>query len=60
MSSSAVAGGGPVEIVNPEGFIEQLADAVVKRIDEREKINIIAEAVLERLREKKPKEKKSK
>ena len=48
-----------MEVSNVEGFIEQLADAVVKRIDEREKINTIADVVLERLREMKLQEEKS-
>ncbi len=48
-----------LEIDNPDSLIEQMADAVVKRIDEREKINIIAEAVMERLREMESKEEKS-
>ena len=46
-----------MEVSNVDSFIEQLADAVVKRIDEREKINTIAEAVMERLREQQSKEK---
>ena len=41
-----------MEIEDPDAFVEKLADAVIKRIDEREKINLIAEAVLDRLREK--------
>lgn len=40
-----------MEVTDVDSLIEQLADAVVKRIDEREKINIIAEAVMQRLRE---------
>jgi len=48
-----------LEVDNVDGFIEQLADAVVKRIDEREKINTIAEAVMERLRETKSEEEES-
>ncbi|MCE5313477.1 MAG: hypothetical protein ABFD49_01730 [Armatimonadota bacterium] len=41
-----------MEIPDIDAFVENLADAVVKRIDEREKINLIAEAVLDRIREK--------
>jgi len=44
-----------VEIENVDSFIERIADAVVKRIDEHEKINLIAAAVMERLREKESK-----
>lgn len=40
-----------MEIDNADSFVEQIADAVVKRIDEHEKINLIAAAVMERLRE---------
>jgi hypothetical protein len=32
-------------------FIERIADAVVRRIDEREKINLLAQVVLDRLAE---------
>ncbi len=31
-------------------IVERIAEAVVRKIDEREKINLLAEAVLERLR----------
>ena len=48
-----------MEINDADSFIEQIADAVVKRIDEREKINIIAEAVMTRIREMESKEEKS-
>ena len=48
-----------MEIDNVDSFIEQIADAVVKRIDEREKISIIAEAVMDKIREMKSKEEKS-
>ena len=48
-----------MEINDADCFIEQIADAVVKRIDEREKINLIAEAVMARIREMESKEEKS-
>ena len=32
-------------------IVERIAEAVVRKIDEREKINLLAEAVLERMRE---------
>ena len=44
-------GVGRLEIDNADSFVEQIADAVVNRIDEHEKINLIAAAVMERLRE---------
>ena len=48
-----------MEIDNVDSFIEQIADAVVKRIDEREKINIIAEAVMDKIREMESEKEKS-
>jgi hypothetical protein len=40
-----------VKLDDVDAFIERIAEAVVRKIDEREKINIIAQAVLERLGE---------
>ncbi len=35
-------------------FVERIAEAVIRRIDEREKIALLADAVLERLGERGP------
>lgn len=40
-----------MELDDADAFIKRIAEAVVRKIDEREKINMIAQAVLERLRE---------
>ena len=48
-----------MKVADVDSFIERIADEVVKRIDEREKINLIAEAVLTRVREMESKEERS-
>lgn len=40
-----------MQLDDADTFIERIAEAVVRKIDEREKINMIAQAVLWRLRE---------
>jgi hypothetical protein len=40
-----------METGDVDSLIERIAEAVVNKIDEREKINLIAQAVLERLQE---------
>lgn len=40
-----------MEINEADGFIERIAEAVAMKLEEREKINMIAQEVLERLRE---------
>lgn len=40
-----------MEIFDTNTFIEKIADAVIAKIDERDKINLLAMAVLDRLQE---------
>ena len=48
----APADGPPPRAEDPDAiFVERIADAVVRKIDEREKINLLAEAVMARLGE---------
>jgi hypothetical protein len=40
-----------LDIQDTDALIERIADAVVAKIDEREKINILAQMVIERMKE---------
>jgi len=49
-ADNTIAGGALLDI-DIDAFIERTAEAVAKKIDEQQKINLIAQAVIERLRE---------